>query len=192
MALESFQPQAAEDKPQPRKKSTYRTGVRRLKPEETRIFEGTYSLLHCQVKGDDLYRGVFAVLLFPIRHPEGYISLSYTDDADKIQEIGVIESLSEFPPETQDLIRATLAKQYHEQIIKRVYELRYEYGLLFFDVETQAGREEFMMPWRQDRAEDYGTHGKVLLDVYDNRFIIVDVNALPASDRRKFTSFIYW
>jgi hypothetical protein len=38
------------------------THVRRLTPDTTRIFEGSYSLLHCSVTGHGLYRGVFSVL----------------------------------------------------------------------------------------------------------------------------------
>ena len=168
------------------------TGVRRLTPENIKIFEGTFSLLHCAVKGDTLYRGVFAVLMFPISHPNRYISLRYTDLDDKDKEVGVIEDLNAFPPEQQRLVRESLAKQYYEQIISRVYEVKCEYGLLFFDVETQRGREQFMMPWRYDRAEDFGASGKVLLDALDNRYIIPDLDDLPPADRRRFTSYIYW
>lgn len=169
-----------------------KTGVRRLLPETTKIFKGTYGLLHCHVKDDTLYRGVFAVLLFPISNPKGYVSLRYTDEDDKIREIGVIENLEAFPSDAQELIQATLAKQYYEQFISHIYDVKYEFGLLFFDVETQQGRLQFMMPWRHDRAEDYGTQGKVLLDVSDNRFIIPNLLELPLKDRRKFTSYIYW
>ena len=168
------------------------TGVRRLTPATTKIFEGAFSLLHCAVAGDPMYRGVFAVLMFPIRHPDRYISLCYTDDKDKVREIGVIDDLSAFSASAQALIQAVLKKQYHEQIIHRVYEVRNEFGLLFFNVETQRGRQEFMMPWRHDRAEDFGADGKVLLDVNDNRFIITDVQALPPKDQRRFTNYIYW
>lgn len=168
------------------------TGVRRLTADTTKIFEGAFALLHCAVTGDQTYRGVFAVLMFPIRYPDRYISLRYTDEKDKVREIGVIEDLSAFPEKTQTLIRFVLKKQYHEQIIQRVHEVRHEFGLLFFAVETQRGRQEFMMPWRHDRAEDFGTGGKVLLDVNDNRFIVPDVQALPAKDQRRFTNYIYW
>ena len=168
------------------------TGVRRLTPATTKIFEGAFALLHCVVTNDQVYRGVFAVLMFPIRYPDRYISLRYTGEKDKVREIGVIEDLSTFPLETQALIRAVLKKQYHEHIIQRVYAVRNEFGLLFFDVETQRGRQEFMMPWRHDRAEDFGAGGKVLLDVNDNRFIVPDVLALPANDQRRFTNYIYW
>jgi len=168
------------------------TGVRRLTPDTAKIFEGAFSLLHCAVKGDQVYRGVFAVLMFPIHFPDRYISLRYTDDKDKLREIGIIEDLAVFPDEARELVRATLKKHYHEQVITRVHEVRLQYGLLFFDIETQNGRREFLMPWRHDRAEDFGTNGKVLLDVSDNRFIIPDVLALPQQDQRRFTSFIYW
>lgn len=168
------------------------TGVRRLTPEIARIFEGAFSLLHCAVKDDRVYRGVFAVLMFPIQFPSQYISLRYTDEKDKIREIGIIEDLNQFPEETRQQVQATLKKQYHEQVITRIHEVKLQYGLLFFDVETTHGRREFLMPWRYDRAEDFGANGKVLLDVSDNRFILPDVEALSAHEQRRFTSYIYW
>jgi len=169
------------------------TGVRRLNPQDTRLFVATFGLLHCEVKGDTLYRGVFPVRMCPIRHPHRYIALRYTDHADdKEKEIGVIEELLEFPNDQQELIRQSLARQYYEQVIERVFKIRHEYGLLFFEVQTQRGKEAFTMPWRADRAEDYGEDGKVLLDAHDNRYIIPDVHALPATDQVRFTSFIYW
>ena len=168
-------------------------GVRLLTPENATIFEGTFSLMHCAVKGDTLYRGVFAVRMFPIRYADQYISLRYTDLKDKEMEIGVIEDLKTFPEETQRLVRHTLVKHYYEQTLTRIYSVENQFGLLFFDVETkQLGRRQFVMPWRGDRAEDFGPTGKTLLDAFDNRYIIPDLAALPAADRNAFTSFIYW
>jgi hypothetical protein len=167
-------------------------GIKVLTPENTTLFEGTFSLMHCAVKGDTLYRGVFAVLMFPIRYPNRFVSLRHTDAKDKEREIGLIEDLSVFPEEAQKLVKANLLKHYYEQIVSRVYRVDNKWGLLFFDVETQLGRRQFAMPWRGDRAEDFGPNGKVLLDAFDNRYIIPDVSLLPAADRRAFTSFIYW
>ena len=176
----------------PRESALRGFGVRLLTPENTTIFEGTFSLLHCAVKGEDLYRGVFAVLMFPISHPERYISLRHTDVKDKEWEIGVIEDLGVFPAPAQKLIRTSLVKHYCEQIVSRIYDIEDRFDLLFFDVETQLGRRSFVMPWRGDRAEDYGTSGKVLLDAFDNRYIIPDVSRLPAADRNRLAAFIYW
>jgi hypothetical protein len=168
-------------------------GVRLLTPETATIFEGTFSLMHCAVKGDNLYRGVYAVLMFPIRHADRFISLRYTDIEDKEQEIGIIDELSAFSAEVQKLVRNTLVKHYYEKILTRIYSVENQFGLLFFDVETQLlGRQQFVMPWRGDRAEDFGTNGKTLLDAFDNRYIIPDLADLPTADRNAFTSYIYW
>ncbi len=170
-------------------------GVRRLTPANTTVFEGTFSLVHVAVKNDTLYRGVFAVMMFPIRHPDRFISLRYTDvtdGRDREQEIGVIEDLGVFPVEAQRLVRASLVKHYCEQVVTRIYKVENRFGLLFFQVETQLGRREFVMPWRGDRAEDYGATGKVLLDAFDNRYIIPDVGQLPPADRNTLTAYVYW
>ena len=166
--------------------------VRWLTPENTEVFEGTYSLLHCTVKNDTLYRGVFAVLMFPVSHPDQFVSLRFTTRDDRVREIGIVRDLGEFPADARALMRASLNKQYHEQVIERVLAVKSKYGLLFFDVETQRGREQFTMPWRHDRAEDYSTNGKLLLDVFDNRYIIPDVLALQPTDRRRLTNYVYW
>lgn len=171
-----------------------KTGVRCLTPEKTKIFEGTFSLLHCAVEGDNLYRGVFAVLMFPIRHPEQFVSLRYTDNEDKEKEIGIIENLSDFSPEAQKLIRSSLTKHYYEQVISRVISIENKFGLLFFKVELADGNveREFMMRWSYNSAEEFGEKGKVLIDARENRYIIPDVSQLPSNDRREFTSYIYW
>jgi hypothetical protein len=170
----------------------FSVGVRLLAPETTKVFSGTFSLLHCLVEGDGLYRGVFAVMLFPVSYPDRFISLCYHDLEDKIREIGVIAELEAFPVEQQELVRASLKKHYYEKIVTRVHSVRCEYGLLIFDVLTRQGAEQFMVPWRHDRALDFGASGKVLLDAHDNRYVIPDLFALPPADRRRFTNYIYW
>lgn len=171
-----------------------KTGVRRLDPAQTKIFEGTFSLLHCAVTGDDLYRAVFAVRMFPIRYPDHFISLRFTTPDDKEKEIGIIETLNDFDPEAQVLIRASLVRHYYEQIICGIREIEYKHGLLFFKVVMAADQSErdFMMRWSTNSAEEYGEQGKVLIDVHENRYILPNVNQLPPVERRKFTSYIYW
>jgi hypothetical protein len=174
-----------EDVPAPRE-------IRWLTPENTELFEGTFSLLHCRVQGDTLYRGAFAVPLFPISHPGRYISLRHTDAEETVREIGIIEDLRAFPEGARSLVCSSLARQHHEQTILRIHNVRVKYGVLFFDVETQRGREQFMTPWRRDRADDYSDNGRLILDFYDNRYIVPDLADLPPTDRRKLVRYIYW
>jgi len=167
------------------------SGITRLTPVNTHIYEGEFSQLHCRVD-DTLYRGVFAVRLFPIRHPGRFISLNYTTAEDKVKEIGVIDTLADFPEDAVQLVQHTLGKYYYEQQISRIFRITLKHDLLFFDVQTLRGREEFIMPWRHDRAEEYDEYGKVLLDALDNRYIIPNVLELPEGDRKELIRFIYW
>jgi len=166
--------------------------IRRLKSEETRLYRGPFGLLHCDIQGERTYRGIFAVRMFPVHHPNRYISLHYTNEKYKEVELGVIEDLKSLPEDQQLLIHESLDTQYYEQEIHRIHDIQCQHGLLFFEVETQRGREKFMMPWRGDRAEDYGEGGKVLLDALDNRYVIPNVSVLPLRDRRRFMGYIYW
>ncbi len=167
-------------------------GARRLGPDNCQIFQGTYSLLHCTVLNDQIYRGVFASLAFPVSHPDRYVCLRYHDSDGKNKEIGLIEDLSVFDPAARDLILESLRKHYYEQQVQRIQRVTFRFGLLFFEVMTGRGREQFTMRWQYDRAQDYGENGKVLLDTFDNRWIIPDVRALHTRDRMRLQRYIYW
>ena len=167
--------------------------VRRLSADTIKLTRDSHEMLTCTITGDALpYRGVSAVLLFPISRPDEWVSLRFTDATDKDREIGVIEDLRTFPRETQQLIRESLAQHYHEQRIEGIVSIQQRYGQLFFKVRTQRGDEEFVTPWRQDRAEDWGASGKVLLDALNNRYLIPDMSALKPGELRLLRTYIYW
>ena len=171
------------------------TSARRLTPEEFRIqrHEREQHLLECFIASEQkTYPGVTAVLLFPISHPRHFISLRYIDDADKECEIGIIEKLDDLEPEQQGLIQERLVRHYHEQVVQQIVSIKQRYGQLFFKVITQRGHEEFVMPWRQDRAEDWGNSGKVLLDSLNNRYLIPDIEKLSNKEKRMFKTHVYW
>ena len=150
-------------------------------------------MMSCTVSGDSApYRGVSAVMLFPVSRPDEWVSLRFTDATDKDREIGVIEDLKTFPVEAQELIRESLARHYHEQRIESILSIKQRYGQLFIKVRTQRGEEEFVTPWRQDRAEDWGASGKVLLDALNNRYLIPDIYALKPKELRLLRTYIYW
>jgi hypothetical protein len=167
-------------------------GARYLKPEGTRIFRGRLGSIHCTIDERETYANVYCKLCMPVRFPTRFISVWHTDDENKEQSIGVIEDLDTFPDETRDLVRGSLSHQYFELVIDRIYDVKWQFGLLFLDVETGEGRKEFMMRWQTDRALEYGDNGKVLLDVYENRYVIPSMAKLQNGDRDRLMRFIYW
>jgi hypothetical protein len=48
------------------------------------------------------------------------------------------------------------------------------------------------MRWTQSQAQDFGSKGKVLLDLEDNRFLVPDIDELPPRERELFQRFVYW
>ncbi len=168
------------------------TGAQFLTPANTKIFIGRLGSLHCVVNDQSAFANVYGLLCFPIFDPQHYIAIRYTDDNGKEQDIGIIEDLAVFPQAVQTLIKESLRRQYFEQIITQIQGVRWEYGLLFFDVGTADGNKTFLMKWQQDKAIEYGKNGKVLLDIFENRYIIPSVDDLPKADRERLMRFIYW
>jgi ATP-binding cassette subfamily B protein len=137
-------------------------------------------------------RGVFAVNLFPATKPDEYISLRVWKRDGNEEELGIITRLDEWSLECQTLVRAALARRYYLQTITGIDTIRLELGHLAVDARTENGPRRFTMRWSQSHVQDFGEHGKVLLDVDDNRFLVPNVEALPPRERELFQRYVYW
>jgi len=167
------------------------TRVRFLSPDTCHIHLGTHDALHVTVENDRIYGGVYAAYAFPVAYPEGYISLIHVGDEEEM-EIGVIRDLAEFPEAAARLVHEALARRYFVHTIMRIRHMGWKYGFVAMDVETDKGSASFLMPWRHDRATDYGRHGKILIDVDNNRYLVPDLRKLAARELSEFQRYIYW
>jgi len=167
------------------------TAVRFLAPDMCRIHLGTHEALHVTVKNERIYGGVYAAYAFPVAHPDEYISLIHTGGEEEI-EIGVIRDLNDFPPEDAALVRQALERRYFVHTITQIRRVGWKYGFVNMDVQTDKGPADILIPWRHDRAFDYGRRGKVLIDVEDNRYLIPDLEKLSTRERNEFQRYIYW
>ena len=171
------------------------TQLRFLTPDMCRIHLGTRGALHVTVMNDRIYGGVYAAYVFPVAHPDEYISLVHSTGTRKDRkemEIGIIRNLNEFPAADAELVRQALARRYFVHTITEIRHIGWKYGFLSFDVSTDKGDITFLMQSRYDRAVNYGRQGKILLDVDDNRFLIPDMDKLPDHQRQEFQRYIYW
>ena len=167
------------------------TEIRFLTPDMCRIHLGTHDALHVTVKNERIYGGVYAAYAFPVAHPNGYISLIHVGGDEEI-EIGVIRDLGEFPDADATLVRQALERRYFVHNVTRINHIGMKFGFVAMDVETDKGPCSFLMPWRHDRAFDYGRRGKILIDLDDNRYLIPDTDKLSARERSEFQRYIYW
>jgi len=168
------------------------TRVRYLTPDMCKIHLGNHGALHVTVTNERIYGGVYAAYAFPVAYPSGYISLIHVSGDDEEVEIGIIRDLGQFPPQDAELVLQALRRRYFVHTITRIRRIRYEYGFLWMDVDTDKGPLSFTMRWATDRAVDYGRLGKVLLDVDENRYLIPDLEKLSPRERADFQRYIYW
>lgn len=168
------------------------TVTRMLTPEIAKIHLGSRGALHVTVKEERIYGGVYAVYLFPVRHPGRFISLRHHTSKGEDVEVGIIADLTAWPQKDRGLVEESLRRHYFIHTITRINEIAWRYGFVWMDVLTDKGPAQFMMRWQHDRAVDYGRGGKILLDVDDNRYLVPDVDALSEHERNEFVRYIYW
>jgi hypothetical protein len=166
--------------------------ARYLTPEVARIHLGSRNALHVTVLNDRIYGGVYAAYVFPVRHPKRFVSLRHKNAKGDDIEVGVIRDLADWPQTDRALVEEALHRHYFVHTITRIHHIGWKYGFIAFDVETDKGPAKFLMRWHHDRAVDYGRGGKVLLDVDENRYLIPDLQTLPARERDEFLRYVYW
>lgn len=163
-----------------------------LTPENCRTATGSRGALEVTLGDGQVYRGVFAVNLFPATNPNDYISLRVWNRDGVEQEIGILRELDRWPNEAQSLVRDALSRRYYLQTIAGIDEIRLELGHLSIAARTDHGPRRFTMRWSQSHVQDFGERGKVLLDLDDNRYLVPDVESLPPRERDLFQRYIYW
>jgi ABC-type multidrug transport system fused ATPase/permease subunit len=141
---------------------------------------------------NNIYRGVFAVNLFPATNPNDYVSLRIWDREGHEQEIGILRRLNDWPMDAQIMVRAALERRYWLQTVTGVDNIKMEMGHLTLNVRTLHGPRKFTMRWSQAQVQDFGETGKVLLDLDDNRYLVPDVDALPPKEQDLFLRYVYW
>ena len=90
------------------------------------------------------------------------------------------------------MIDESLRQRYFVHTVRSIRSIDLFQGYLTFGVDTDLGDRTFIMRWQGDKAQDYGTAGKMLLDTEENRYLVSDVNALAENERRLFLRYIYW
>ena len=142
--------------------------------------------------GEKQFAGIFAVRALPASAPEQFISLRYADADGQEHEIGIVADLTEWPAAGRSLVEQALSRRYFIRRVIAIERIDLNHGLLTFRVQTDRGRAEFTMRNSHSQAQDYGEHGKLLLDVDDNRYLVRDVKELPRRQQTLFRRFVYW
>lgn len=159
-----------------------------LSPSSTTIRLSERRTVDAEIEGR-LHRGVSAALAFPTRS-DAYVAIRTADASG--EELGIIQDLGLFDEDNRAAVRHALDRRYHLRTIRAIDRMKLELGMLWFEVRTDRGPESFAMRFSQSEAHDFGRSGKIITDVYENQYVIPDVEALPKRQRWLFQRYVYW
>jgi hypothetical protein len=130
--------------------------------------------LRLTVGADRVHDRVQVVRALALTDPDHYVA--FLDEQG--QEICMIRDPAELDAAARQLLQEELERKYLTSRIQRIYSLRSEMGVAYFDVETQRGRREFVVPNVHDSARWLSERRVLFIDVDGNRFEIPDLDTL--------------
>ena len=161
--------------------------LRYLTPE-TAVFSRTEGgFVSLKVEGEE-YSRVQVVRMFPFSEPGKYISIRTAEETSK--EIGVIESMENFPQEVREMLTEQLALRYFTPIITKIYQIKDQYGFAYFDVETDRGHCRFVIRMGGNAVVHLSDTRIIISDIDENRFEIPDVSKLTVKEQKKLDLFL--
>lgn len=134
------------------------------------------------------YDRVGVYLTFPLTNPEEFISIREADE--KAKEIGLIQSLKELAKDQQDMIREQIRLRYFMPVIRKVLEVKDEYGYAYWHVVTDFGSCRFTTHMGGDAVINLSGDRYQITDIDGNRYELPDLYALSVLERKKLDLFI--
>lgn len=153
------------------------------------VFERTQGGFVSLKMGDEFYPRVQIFQAFPFTDPNCYISIREPDE--KAKEIGIIKDLrTDVTPETRQMLKEQLKLRYFTPVIKKINNIKDEYGFAYFDVMTDHGACKFAIHMGGSSVVHLTDTRLLITDLDGNRFEIPDVTRLSASELKKLDLFL--
>jgi hypothetical protein len=134
------------------------------------------------IEGDRSHLKVKIVKIAPLSTPDQYIS--FLDAKD--QQIGLMKDLSGLDETSRKIVEEELSKRYLTFMVHKVRSIRSEFGVSYWEVDTDRGPRDFVARDVHENVLHPGPGRSIILDVEGNRFEIADVTRLD----KKSTGFI--
>jgi len=154
--------------------------VRMLDPARVRLWRSETGHLRMDIKDERCILHVKVACAYPLSSPDQH--MGFRDAADT--DIGMVFNPRELDPESYALVKEELKRRYFVPVITRIYQVKEEFGVGYWDVDTDKGRREFIVRGIRDSIREIGERRLIITDVDNNRFDIPDIEALDARSYR--------
>ena len=129
---------------------------------------------------------------FPVSQDKFYLSVRDTSGEDGPQEIGIIRDWTQLADADRQAVDDELGLHYFVPRILKVYEVKDEFGFLYWTVDTDKGHKEFVMRNNVIRkAREIAPGHWLLIDVNQARYEIENVSALDRKSQKLVNRFLY-
>ena len=155
------------------------THPERVAPETVRLFREPPWMLRLTIEGDRSYLKVRVVCAAPLSQPDRYIC--FLDEKNEV--ICTVEDPIDLDPVSQRIVKEEIEQRYMTAIIKRVDSLKSEFGVSYWEVQTDRGDREFVVRNVSESAQWITDRRLLLLDVDGNRFEISNLEVLDKKSR---------
>ncbi len=145
-----------------------------LDPKHCRFYRPDGEELWLDIANDRTVLSVTASCAFPLTDPEHYIGI--TDGLGR--EVGLLYDLRQLDHESRKEVEEELRRRYFVPKIERINSIRIEFGIVYWDVETDKGPTEFIIRGIRESIYEISPGRFLIQDVESNRFEITDVSKL--------------
>lgn len=155
---------------------------------ENAVFTRTEGGFLALKTGEKEYGRVGVYLTFPLTNPDEFISIREADE--KAKEIGIIQSINDLGKDEQEMIREQVRLRYFMPVIRKVMEVKDEYGYAYWHVMTDYGSCRFTTHMGGDAVVNLGGARYQITDIDGNRYEIPDLYGMTVMERKKLDLFI--
>lgn len=146
-----------------------------LDPKLVRLHRGPAGAARLCVEGHDKsYIKLSIACAFPLTEPD--TNIGFLDG--KGSDIGTLRDIRELDPESLKIAQEELAKRYFMPRILKIIELKHEYDISYFQVETDRGKRDFTMRGHRENCQEITPGRFVIEDIDGNRFELEDYTQL--------------
>lgn len=138
--------------------------------------------------GDKEYKRVGVYLTFPLTEPDAFISIREADE--KAAEIGLIKNITDLSEDQQEMIREQIRLRYFMPVIKKVIDVKEEYGNAYWTVVTSFGNCKFTTKVNTSAVVAISDKRYLVTDIDGNRYDLPNFFALSVKERKKLDMFI--
>ena len=143
-------------------------------PGKILLFKEPAWALRMTIEEDRSYLRIKVARAAPLSDPDRYIC--FLDAKDEV--ICMVTELDELPEKSRPFAMEELDWRYLTARIEKVISLRNEYGVSYWEVETDRGLREFVARSVGENAQWLNDTRLIIFDVDGNRFEIADIQAL--------------